>query len=123
MELTNEDVARAISGHQFEKAIPRLAEDIVWTLVGEEPLRGRDAVIALLEATEAELAATTTEFDRFRSLDAGDTVVVETVAHYVDATGDASQVASCDVYDFSGGELIEIRSYNLELPPSETQRV
>src|SRR4051812_32972236 len=123
MELTNEDVARAISGHEFEKAIPRLSEDIVWTLVGEEPLRGRDGVIALLEATEAELAATTTEFDRFRSIDAGDTVVVETVAHYVDATGDASWVASCDVYDFADGELIEIRSYNLELPPSDTERV
>ena len=119
MELTNEDVARAISGHHFEQAIPRLAEGIVWTLIGEEPLRGRDAVMALLEATEAELAATSTEFDRFRSIDCGDTVVVETIAHYVDATGDASQVASCDVYDFSNGELIEIRSYNLELPPGD----
>lgn len=123
MELTNEDIARSISSHHFEPAIPRLAEDIVWTLVGEEPVRGRDAVIALLEATEAELAATTAEFHQFRSLIAGDTVVVDSVALYTDATGDRSRVASCDLYDFVGGDLIEIRSYNIELPPALEARV
>ena len=118
MELSNEDVARAISSHHFEAAIPRLAENVVWTLVGEEPLRGKDGVLALLEATEAELAATTSEFERFRSIPAGDTVVIDSVAHYVDATGDASTVASCDIYTFEEGLITEIRSYNIELPPA-----
>ena len=116
MELTNEDVARAISSHHFEAAIPRLADDVVWTLVGEEPLRGKDAILALMEATEAELAATTSEFERFRSIPAGDTVIVDSVAHYVDSTGDASTVASCDIYEFAEGQVREIRSYNIELP-------
>jgi ketosteroid isomerase-like protein len=116
MELTNEDVARAISSHHFEPAISRLADDIVWTLVGEQPLVGKDAVVALLEATEAELKGTETEFQRFRSVASGDTVVVDSIAHYVDATGDSSEVASCDIYDFVEGQVTEIRSYNIELP-------
>jgi ketosteroid isomerase-like protein len=123
MELTNEDVARAISSHHFETAIPRLADDIVWTLVGEEPLRGKDAVLALLEATEAELAATSTDFERFRSIPAGDTVVIDSIAHYVDATGDASTVASCDIFEFTDGLVSEIRSYNIELPSAADARV
>ncbi len=116
MELTNEDVARAISSHHFAAAIPRLADDIVWTLVGEQPLVGKDAVVALLEATEAELKGTQTDFQRFRSIAAGDAVVVDSVAHYVDSTGDASEVASCDIYDFAEGQVAEIRSYNIEVP-------
>lgn len=116
MELTNEDVARAISSHHFEAAIPRLSDDIVWTLVGEQPLVGKDAVVTLLEATEAELRGTDTEFERFRSVAAGDIVVVDSVAHYVDSTGDRSEVASCDIYDFVDGQVTEIRSYNIELP-------
>ncbi len=116
MELTNEDVARAISSHHFEAAIPRLADDIVWTLVGEQPLIGKDAVVTLLEATEAELKGTQTDFERFRSVASGDTVVVDSIAHYVDSTGDRSEVASCDIYDFVEGQITEIRSYNIELP-------
>src|SRR3954463_7730125 len=123
MELTNEDVARAISSHQFEAAIPRLADDIVSPPVGEEPLRGKDAVLALLEATEAELAATTSEFERLRAIPAGDTVVIDSIAHYVDATGDASTVASCDIYEFEEGLIREIRSFNIELPPANDVRV
>ncbi|BDZ47218.1 nuclear transport factor 2 family protein [Naasia aerilata] len=116
MADTNEDVARAISGHSFEAALPSLADDIVWTLVGEEPIRGKDAVITLLQATAAEVASTTSDFRSFRTFVAGDAVVVDSVAEYVAADGDRTVVASCDIYEFTDGMLTEIRSYNIELP-------
>ncbi|MCU1437139.1 MAG: uncharacterized protein JWP66_226 [Naasia sp.] len=115
MTATNEEVARAISGHDFPTAVPHLAEDIVWTLVGEAPIVGREAVVALFEATTAELAATTSTFRSFQSYAASDTVIVETEAEYVDEAGTRTVVASCDLYRFVGGVLDEIRSYNIEV--------
>jgi ketosteroid isomerase-like protein len=116
MADSNEDVARAISGHSFQAALPSLADDIVWTLVGEEPVRGRDAVVTLLEATAAEVASTTSDFRSFRTFVSGDSVVIDSIAEYVSADGDRTVVASCDIYDFADGMLAEIRSYNIELP-------
>ena len=39
-ELTTEKIARAFSSHRFELALPHLADDVVWTLVGADPLIG-----------------------------------------------------------------------------------
>ncbi|HEY8588787.1 MAG TPA: nuclear transport factor 2 family protein [Naasia sp.] len=115
MAATNEEVARAISGHDFETARPALGEDVVWTLVGEAPIEGRDAVVALLEATAAELANTASIFRNLRSFVAGDTVIVETEVEYTAEGGLRTVVASCDIYEFRDGLLDEIRSYNIEV--------
>lgn len=115
MAATHEEVARAISGHDFETALPALAEDVVWTLVGEAPLEGRDAVVALLEATAAELANTASNFRSLRTYVAGDTVVVETEVEYIDEGGRRTVVASCDIYEFVDGLLDDIRSYTIDV--------
>jgi ketosteroid isomerase-like protein len=116
-DLTSEKIARAFSSHRFEIALPYLADDIVWTLVGSDPLIGRKKVKKALERTAADLAAVTTEFQRFRTVVGEDSVVVDSLARYTDAGGDVSIVASCDIYDFDGaGRITEIVSYTVELP-------
>jgi hypothetical protein len=42
-------------------------------------------------------------------------VVVEGAAQYQDQEDQVSSVASCDVFQFSDGRLVEITSYNIEL--------
>ena len=68
------------------------------------------------ERTAADLAAVTTEFQRFRTVVGEDSVVVDSLARYTEADGDVSIVASCDVYDFDDGRITEIVSYTVELP-------
>jgi ketosteroid isomerase-like protein len=114
-ELTTEKIASAFSSHRFEVALPYLAEDVCWTLVGSDPLVGRKAVKKACERTAAELAGVTTEFQRFRTVVGDDSVAVDTLARYTDAAGDVSIVASCDIYDFDGGRITEIVSYTVEL--------
>lgn len=116
-DLTTEKIARAFSSHRFEVALPHLADDVIWTLVGGETLIGRKKVKKAIEKTAADLAAVTTEFQRFRTVVGEESVVVDSLARYTDAGGDVSIVASCDVYDFDGdGRITEIVSYTVELP-------
>jgi ketosteroid isomerase-like protein len=116
-DLTTEKIARAFSSHRFEVALPHLADDVVWTLVGSDPLIGRKAVKKACERTAKDLAGVTTEFQRFRTVVGEDSVVVDSLARYTDAAGDVSIVASCDVYDFDDERITEIVSYTVE-PPS-----
>ena len=116
-DLTTEKIARAFSSHRFELALPHLADDIIWTLVGGETLIGRKKVKKAIEKTAADLSAVTTEFQRFRTVVGEESVVVDSLARYTEAGGDVSIVASCDVYDFDGdGRITEIVSYTVELP-------
>jgi ketosteroid isomerase-like protein len=116
MYPTTERIARAFSSHRFEDALSHLTDDIVWTLVGSEPVIGRKAVKEACDRTAKELADVTTEFQRFRTVVGDDSVVVDSLARYTEAGGDVSIVAACDIYDFVDGRVTEIVSYTVELP-------
>jgi ketosteroid isomerase-like protein len=114
MPQSIEAIAEAFSRHRFHEAIPSLAEDVTWSLVGEDTLTGKPAVVAACESTTSELEEVTTVFSHFRLVVDSDCVVVDSVAEYTDATGGTSVVASCDIYDFVDGRVSRIRSYNIE---------
>ena len=111
-----EKIARAFSSHRFDQALTHLADDVVWTRVGDKPLIGRKAVKKACERTATELNGVTTEFQRFRTVVGEDSVVVESLGRYTGPGGDVSIVASCDVYDFDDERITEIVSYTVELP-------
>jgi ketosteroid isomerase-like protein len=115
MDLTTEKIASAFSSHRFDVAVPHLADDVVWTLVGSDPLIGRKAVKKACERTASELADVTTEFQRFRTVVGEDSVAVDTLARYTKDGEADTVVASCDVYDFVDGRISEIVSYTVEL--------
>jgi ketosteroid isomerase-like protein len=115
MQLTMEAVGRAFSSHRFEDALPQLHDDVVWELVGGEALTGKLAVVDVCTSLARDLKDVQTTFDRLRVMVASSTVVVDSEASYVSADGSISRVASCDIYDFEGGLVVRIRSYNVEL--------
>ena len=112
---TNRAVAEAFSAHRFADTYDHFASSISWTARGESQTVGRDAVIAACEASARELGGMTTEFLTFRSIADGDCVAVETVGRYQEPEGDASFVASVDLYDFADGEMTRIVSYATEI--------
>ena len=117
MDLSTEEIARAISSHRFDDAMPYLSEDVVWELVGEDVLVGKQAVVDACASVAAELRGTETSFDQFKVITGPASVVIDSVAGYRAAEGSLSRVASCDIYDFIGGQVTHIRSYNIELTP------
>ncbi len=86
---------------------------------GGSPLTGRDAVIAACEESIGYMSPGTTEFRKFRSVRGSDVVVVDSLAEYVDADGQKTVVASCDIYDFANGEVVAITSYNVDVGPPD----
>ena len=109
------DTAEAISRHEFEKAYPFILDDAEWTVIGGGTIVGKDDIVRALEGTAAELANTQTTFDRFKVIVADGYVVTDSQARYVDEDGEASEVASCDIYEFKGEMLSAITSYTLEI--------
>lgn len=115
MGLTLEQTAHAFSGHHFDDAVPYLAEDATWTIVGAEALTGKQAIVAMCVATTAHLSNVSTNFAQFKTISAEDCVVIDSVAEYTDPDGKKSIVASCDLFGFRAGQITQIRSYNIEL--------
>ena len=58
MNPTNREIAQAFSSHRFELAIPHLAPDVHWNLVGADPIDGRAEVTEVCRETATELTDT-----------------------------------------------------------------
>lgn len=113
---SNRDIAAALSSHRFEEALPFVADEAEWMLVGEAVVNGAPAIADACRSTAAELVGTTTDFRRFDVVDGGDLVAVDAVGVYTDEAGDVTSVSSCDVYTFRDGRIVGIRSYTVEVP-------
>jgi ketosteroid isomerase-like protein len=112
---TPREVAEAFSGHRFREVYDALAPDVRWVAVGEGTFTGREAVVETCEATLAELASGTAEFERFVVVADAYAAAVDVIARYTDADGEVSLVSSCDVYEFGDGLVTSITSYAVEL--------
>ena len=109
-------VGRAFSEHRFEEALPFLAKDVRWTIVGYMVLEGADAVRRTCGETLASLDGITTAYDRCVVAAGADAVAVDTFVRYIRPDG-MTAVASCDIYEYAGDEITAITSYAVEVDP------
>lgn len=115
MSQSNEQIATAFSNHEFEQTYAYLADDIVWDNVGGAELAGKADVVDACDQATAYFATITMSFNRFRAVVGKGSVVIDSLATYVDEQNDSSSVASCDIYDFEDGQLARITSYTIEV--------
>jgi SnoaL-like domain len=115
MSLTIDQIAEAFSSHRFAETYPYLSDSIKWNNVGGKEYTGRDVVIDQCKQSASYLATVSTTFTKFKVTQAQACIVVESSAQYKDDEDQPSTVASCDVYQFADGLLVEIASYNIEL--------
>src|SRR5206468_1878157 len=71
-------VGRAFSEHRFDEALPHLAKNVRWTIVGYMVLEGADAVRQTCRDTLESLEAPPTTFDRCVIAAGSDAVAVDT---------------------------------------------
>jgi ketosteroid isomerase-like protein len=120
--VTNEQIARAFSGHRFEETYHRLTPDTTWILVGEARIEGREAIMDACRATAAENAHVETTWLRFVTAGTGDVVAVDAIGRYAGPDG-VSMVSSCDIFEFDdGGMITTITSYAVELADDNGRR-
>jgi ketosteroid isomerase-like protein len=113
--MTTDDTARSFSGHRFEEALTRVADDAVWHLVGQGRVEGREAIAEACRSTAAELDGVETTWLRLVSTGPGDVVAVDAISRYAGPGDAVSTVSSCDVYEFDGETVVRITSYAVEL--------
>ncbi|NMN99206.1 nuclear transport factor 2 family protein [Antrihabitans stalactiti] len=116
--MTNDQVARAFSGHRFDEAFDRLDENVVWNLIGYTRLEGRPAVVAACNGTTAGNVDVTTSWLRFVSTGDGDVVAVDAIGRY-EGPDNVTAVSSCDIYEFTDGVVHTITSYTTEVNPDD----
>jgi ketosteroid isomerase-like protein len=122
MDTKIAEIASNFSRHRFDETYRFMLEDIEWTQIGGPHARGKDAVVSVCEESARYLTQVTTTFLHFRVIQADDCVVIDSRAEYIDNQDGSSNVASCDIYDFTGGKLAAITSYAVELGTGEVKR-
>ena len=130
MSLNIDQIAEAFCSHRFVVTYPYMADEIKWNIVGREELMGREAVIDRCDKAAKFLETVSTTITKLKIIRAENFVIVEgaaqfqiqenrTVAYEVfrawAAQFQTSSMASCDVFQFSDGRLVEITSYVIEL--------
>lgn len=113
--MTSERIAEVFSRHAFATTYPHIAEDVIWDNVGGPQINGKADLMDTCDQSAAYLAGATTHFHRFRSVVGESSVVIDSLADYIDGENEITTVASCDIYDFTDGLLSRITSYTVEL--------
>jgi hypothetical protein len=113
--LTIKQIAEAFSRHAFESTYAFLSDTIQWHLVGDKVLKGKQDIMATCAQSAEHLASVTTQFSKFKVVVGENCVVIDSEAAYMDEKQEKTVVASCDIYEFVGGQLSNITSYCLEI--------
>jgi uncharacterized protein len=112
-----EQVNEAFRRNDVEGFLARCTEDVVWTMVGETPVKGKAAIRQWMQSSAGEPPAFTV-----RAL-AGE-------GDYVFCQGDMTMTeegravpyAFCDVYRFSGELIAELNAFVIKTQPAERAR-
>ena len=111
MNLNMDQIAEAFCSYRFALTYPYMADEIKWNIVGQEELVGREAVIDRCDTSAKWLETVSATITKLKINSAETFVVVEGAAQFQAQQNQTSSVASCDVYQFSDGRLVEITSY------------
>jgi len=84
-------------------------------MIGREELIGLEAVIAHCDKGTKFLETVSSTITKLKTYRAEPFVIVEGAAQFQDLENQISGVASCDVFQFSDGRLVQITSYVIDL--------
>lgn len=92
-----------------------MADEIKWNMIGREELIGREAVIEHCNKSSKFLETVSSTITKLKTYRVENYVILEGAAQFQDQENQTSSVASCDVFHFSDGRLVEITSYVIDL--------
>lgn len=104
---------KAVSAGDNEGFLAFCTDDTTWTFVGEQTLRGKQAVREWMLATYT----TPPQFDVHRMIAEGNHLSVVGEITLPDDSGKRIRHAYCDVWRFEDDRLAELHAYVVELGP------
>ena len=115
MSLNIDQIAEAFCNYRFAVTYPYMADEIKWNMIGREELIGREAIIDHCNKSVKFLETVSSTITKLKTYRVANCVIVEGAAQFQDKEDQTSSVASCDVFQFSDGRLVEITSYVIDL--------
>lgn len=97
----------AIAAGDNEGFLAFCADDTEWTFVGEQTLKGKEAVRRYMAATYLEPPKFTTD----NTIAANDFLTVLGEITLKDADGKPTLYSYCDVWRFRGGKIVELKAF------------
>ena len=115
MSETNKSILRranaAVVKGDHEGFLSHCTEDVVWTFVGDQTLKGKEAVRRYMKAAYAEPP----RFRVDRLIAEGDFVTALGDIDMKDETGRPVHSAYCDVWRIRDGKLAELKAFVVEI--------
>jgi hypothetical protein len=115
MKKTIKQISEDFSRHHFEQTYPFLSDSIEWHLIGDKVLVGKDSIMETCNQSAQYLKGVKTQFKKFNIVKNDKSVVIDSLADYIDENNAITTVASCDIYAFVGAQLTQITSYCIEI--------
>lgn len=112
MALSKKEKAELFSIGKFDAVLNDLNPEIIWNIVGEKILKGKDAVEQHCEQTVAYFKSVQTTFTTSDVLVSHNKVVVIGTAEFSREGSRLSFISACDVYEFNDeSKIVNISSY------------
>jgi len=115
MVLENKDVLvqanACVSQGDHEGFLSFCTEDVVWNFVGDQTLRGKQAVREYMKQTYQEPP----EFDIKNQIAGGEYVTAIGKISMKDEAGNMIDYAYCDVWRFSNGLMAELQAFVIKV--------
>lgn len=110
--MTLKDITIAFSTGDFEASFPYLADDVEWIVVGENKLKGSEAVKNQCISVAQYFKSVITDFKMENVIADTNRVAINGTAAFIRNGQIVNFVSSCDVYEFnSNNQLKKITSY------------
>jgi len=110
--MTPTQIAAAFSNGNFELTFPYLADNVQWTVVGEDYFDGKQAVIDNCNQTARYFKSVTTHFKTLNVITDNNRIAVNGTAEFCRNGKRIHFVSACDVYEFNDhNQLQTITSY------------
>jgi uncharacterized protein len=101
----------AVTNGDYEGFLSHCTDDVEWQFVGEQTLKGKEAVRQYIRTTYLEPPT----FTVTHLIAEGDFVTALGDIRMKDATGRIVHSAYCDVWRISDGKLAELRAFVIEV--------
>ncbi len=102
-----EEANAEISKGNFEGFLSSCSDDIIWTMIGDETLRGKQAVRSWMKSTYAKPPVFAAE----NFISENDYVTVYGDIAIESKDGQVTRSLYCDVWRFRDGKMIELSAY------------
>jgi len=115
MAITNKDIVKKVNDafgrNDIEAFLDQCTDSVVWTMIGEQPLNGKDEI----RAFTASMPESAPQITLGNMIEEGNLVVCEGTVQMKNPDGTDYHGAFCDIYRFQDGKIAKLDFYVVDL--------